>query len=46
MPTRTRPGLIDGLSDWGGRRWLLRGDGHTVEKDKHIQYLHEHLPVA
>ena len=26
-------------------RWLLRGQGHTVEKDAHIRYTHKPLPV-
>ena len=27
-------------------RWLLRGHGHTVEKDAHIKYTHKALPLA
>lgn len=27
-------------------RWLLRGAGHTVEKDSHIQYTHKPLPTV
>jgi gamma-glutamyl phosphate reductase len=27
-------------------RWLLRGDGHTVEKDTGVAYLHQHLPLS
>ena len=26
-------------------RWLLRGQGHTVEKDAHIKYTHKPLPT-
>jgi delta l-pyrroline-5-carboxylate synthetase len=26
-------------------RWLLRGQGHTVEKDAHIKYTHKLLPL-
>ena len=26
-------------------RWLLRGQGHTVEKDAHIKYTHKPLPL-
>ncbi|KAK9823707.1 hypothetical protein WJX72_004820 [[Myrmecia] bisecta] len=26
-------------------RWLLRGHGHTVEKDAHISYTHKPLPL-
>ena len=26
-------------------RFLLRGQGHTVEKDSHIQYTHKPLPL-
>ena len=25
-------------------RWLMRGDGHIVNKDKDIEYLHTSLP--
>ncbi|KAK9823878.1 hypothetical protein WJX72_006131 [[Myrmecia] bisecta] len=27
-------------------RWLLRGHGHTVEKDAHIKYTHKALPIG
>eukprot|EP00884_Botryococcus_braunii_P005459 jgi/Botrbrau1/14914/Bobra.0018s0018.1 len=27
-------------------KWMLRGSGHTVEKDAHIKYLHRKLPVT
>ena len=27
-------------------RWLLRGQGHTVEKDAHIKYTHKPLPTS
>jgi delta l-pyrroline-5-carboxylate synthetase len=33
---------VDGLLT---TRWLMRGDGHIVNKDQDIEYLHESLPI-
>lgn len=33
---------VDGLLT---TRWLLRGDGHAVEKDKNVKYTHKDLPI-